>query len=221
MFDHQPASLPPPLWRFPLPSEWPQADLVGRGADLSPSTLIAAYRAGIFPMPTDFAFDEHDISWWSPLRRGVLPLSGLRTSRSMRRSSRRYRCTENKQFERVMRGCASPHRPGSWITDEFIDAYVQLHKLGWAHSIEVLDDSGTLVGGLYGVRIGAFFAGESMFHLARDASKVALMHLVDRMDYYSLNLLDVQWLTPHLATLGAVEISREEYLDRLAPAVSA
>mgnify|MGYP003345857458 FL=1 len=120
-----------------------------------------------------------------------------------------------------MRGCASPHRPGGWITDEFIDAYVQLHKLGWAHSIEVLDDSGTLVGGLYGVRIGAFFAGESMFHLARDASKVALMHLVDRMDYYSLNLLDVQWLTPHLATLGAIEISREEYLDRLAPAVSA
>jgi len=120
-----------------------------------------------------------------------------------------------------MRGCASPNRAGGWITEPFIDAYVELHELGWAHSIEVVDESGTLVGGLYGVRVEGLFAGESMFHLARDASKVALMHLVREMQSRSMELLDVQWLTPHLATLGAVSIPREDYLGRLAPAVTA
>jgi leucyl/phenylalanyl-tRNA--protein transferase len=194
---------------------------VGRGADLQPSTLIAAYRAGIFPMPTDLAFDDSDIAWWSPIHRGILPLDSVRVTRSMRRSSRKYHCTENEQFERVMRGCAAPNRPGGWISEQFIDAYVELHNLGWAHSIEVLDGSGTLVGGLYGVRIDGLFAGESMFHLARDASKVALMHLVDQMRTHSVHLLDVQWLTPHLATLGAIEISRDDYLGRLAHAITA
>jgi leucyl/phenylalanyl-tRNA--protein transferase len=120
-----------------------------------------------------------------------------------------------------MRGCAAQNRPGGWITENFIEAYVELHELGWAHSVEVLDDSGTLVGGLYGVRIGRFFAGESMFHLARDASKVALKYLVREMQSRSMELLDVQWLTPHLATLGAVSIPREDYLGRLARAVTA
>lgn len=172
-------------------------------------------------MPTDLAFGEDDIAWWSPLRRGILPLDGLRVTRSMRRSERRYRCTENQQFERVMRGCATPNRPGGWITDTFVDAYVELHERGWAHSVEVLDESGTLVGGLYGVRVGRFFAGESMFHLARDASKVALMHLVREMQTHSMRLLDVQWSTPHLATLGAITISREDYLERLTHAITA
>lgn len=220
MFDHDPHPLPPPIWQFPPSSEWPHSDLVGRGADLQTSTLIAAYQSGIFPMPTDFTNDD-DIGWWSPLRRGILPLDGLRVTRSMRRSARRYHCTDNQQFERVMRGCAVQNRPGGWITESFIEAYVELHDLRWAHSVEVLDDSGTLVGGLYGVRIGRFFAGESMFHLARDASKVALMHLVREMQSRSMELLDVQWLTPHLATLGAVSIPREDYLGRLAPAVTA
>ena len=172
-------------------------------------------------MPTDLAFGEDDIAWWSPLRRGILPLDGLRVTRSMRRSERRYRCTENQQFERVMRGCATPNRPGGWITETFVDAYVELHERGWAHSVEVLDESGTLVGGLYGVRVGRFFAGESMFHLARDASKVALMHLVREMQTHSMQLLDVQWSTPHLATLGAITISREDYLKRLTHAITA
>lgn len=221
MFETRAAPLPPSRWRFPEARDWPKSDLVGRGADLQPATLIAAYSAGIFPMPTDFEFDESDIAWWSPLNRGILPLDGLRVTRSMRRSYRNYTCTEDQQFERVMRGCATPNRPGGWITEPFIDAYVELHRLGWAHSIEVLDGSGTLVGGLYGVRIGGLFAGESMFHLARDASKIALMHLVDQMNDRAFGLLDVQWLTPHLSTLGAVAIPRDEYLRRLARIITA
>lgn len=172
-------------------------------------------------MPADIAFGVDDIAWWSPLKRGIITLDSLRVTRSMRRSSRRYTCTENVQFERVMRGCATPNRPGGWITEPFIDAYVELHALGWAHSIEVLDESGTLVGGLYGVRVEGLFAGESMFHLARDASKVALMHLVEAMNDRGMPLLDVQWLTPHLQSLGAVEIARSDYLRRLASVVTA
>ena len=221
MFEHSPTPLPQSVWRFPEPESWPASDLVGRGADLAPSTLISAYRHGIFPMPAEVAFGVDDIAWWSPLERGIIPLDSLRVTRSMRRSFRRYSCTTNLQFERVMRGCASPNRPGGWITEPFIDAYLELHELGWAHSIEVLDESGTLVGGLYGVRADGLFAGESMFHLARDASKVALMHLVEAMKDHGLTLLDVQWLTPHLESLGAVEVARSDYLRRLASAVTA
>jgi leucyl/phenylalanyl-tRNA--protein transferase len=119
----------------------------------------------------------------------------------------------------VMRGCAAPNRDHGWITAEFIDAYVQLHKLGYAHSFEVFDENGLLAGGLYGVRVGRFFAGESMFHLLRDASKVALMALVKKMKESKMTLLDVQWLTPHLESLGAVAITREQYLRELAVAV--
>lgn len=120
-----------------------------------------------------------------------------------------------------MRGCASPNRTGGWITEPFIDAFVELHELGWAHSIEVVDESGTLVGGLYGVRVEGLFAGESMFHLARDASKVALMYLVEAMKDHGVTLLDVQWLTPHLESLGAVEIPRSDYLRHLALVLTA
>jgi leucyl/phenylalanyl-tRNA--protein transferase len=119
-----------------------------------------------------------------------------------------------------MRGCASPDRPGGWINERFISAYVELHRRGWAHSFEVFDEYETLVGGLYGVRIGRFFAGESMFHLTRDASKVALMHLVSEMKNDNMTLLDVQWLTPHLESLGALEIPRPEYLHRLSVALN-
>jgi len=172
-------------------------------------------------MPTDFTNDEDDIGWWSPLQRGILPLDGLHVTRSMRSSARRYHCTDNQQFERVMRGCAVQNRPGGWITESFIEAYVELHELGWANSVEVLDDSGTLVGGLYGVRVEGLFAGESMFHLARDASKVALMYLVEEMKDHGVALLDVQWLTPHLESLGAVEIARSDYLRHLALVLTA
>lgn len=207
-------------WEFPPSENWPDSDLVGSGADLEPATLIHGYRRGVFPMPAEPDTRSPDLAWWSPLTRAVLPLDSLIITRSMRRSSKRYTIRVNSSFEAVMRGCAAPHRPGAWINQEFIDAYVRLHELGWAHSVEAFNEHDQLVGGLYGVRIGNFFAGESMFHLARDASKVALMTLVNMMTESSMRLLDVQWQTPHLASLGAVEIDRHDYLARLSLAVT-
>lgn len=195
-------------------------DIVGRGADLAPETLIHAYRSGVFPMSSDMPNRSPEMGWWSPMTRGVLPLDQLRVTRSMRNSARKYSVRIDTCFERVMRGCAVPNREGGWITQDIIDAYVKLHELGWAHSFETFDENGVLVGGLYGVRVNGLFAGESMFHLIRDASKVALMHLVKIMQDSAMTLLDVQWLTPHLETLGASEIPREEYLRRLGLAVN-
>jgi leucyl/phenylalanyl-tRNA--protein transferase len=186
--------------------------VVGLGADLEPGTLLAAYRQGLFPMPVA----RHDvIAWWSPDPRGILPLDGLRVSRSLRRSCRRYELRIDTAFERVITACADPGRPHGWIDDSVREAYLRLHHLGWAHSVETWSSEGELVGGLYGVSIGGLFAGESMFHRATDASKVALVHLVALLRSGGATLLDVQWLTPHLASLGAIEIPRAEYLRRL------
>lgn len=220
MWNDSPQPLAECRWNFPPTSDWPNSDLVGRGADLQPETLIHAYSRGVFPMSSELALGEDDIAWWSPLQRGIVPLNALRITRSMRRSERKYHLKIDTCFERVMRGCASPERPGGWITEKFISAYLELHRRGWAHSFEIFDEYETLVGGLYGVRIGRFFAGESMFHLKRDASKVALMHLVSVMNDSDMTLLDVQWLTPHLASLGAVELPRSEYLQRLSVALN-
>jgi leucyl/phenylalanyl-tRNA--protein transferase len=192
--------------------------VVGLGADLEPSTLLAAYRSGMFPMPTR---PGGPLAWWSPDPRGVLPLDGLRVTRSMRRSARRYQLRVDTAFEAVMRACADPARDHGWITDEFIAAYVRLHELGWAHSVEAWTPEGELAGGLYGVAVGGFFAGESMFHRRTDASKVALMGLVDLLTRGGATLLDVQWSTDHLASLGAEEVPRQEYLRLLAAAVDA
>lgn len=202
-----------------MPTDGPidDSDIVAVGADLEPGTLLAAYRAGLFPMP----FDRRRIAWFSPDPRGVLPLDGLHVSRSLRRSLRRFDVQMDTAFRTVMTACADPTRSGSWINRAFIDAYTRLHELGWAHSIEVVTADGELVGGLYGVRIGGFFAGESMFHHATDASKVALVHVVDWLRSTGACLLDVQWTTPHLASLGVVDIPRDEYLRRLADAISA
>jgi len=165
--------------------------------------------------------DDGTLFWWSPADRCVIPLDGLHVTRSMRRSARRYHVRVNSCFERVMLGCSARHgEENVWITPRFVDCYTALHESGWAHSIETFNEDGVLVGGLYGVRIGKFFAGESMFHLERDASKVALMALVDVMKSAKMTLLDAQWMTPHLASLGAVEIPRAEYLHRLASAIS-
>ena len=138
----------------------------------------------------------------------------------MRQSARHYEIRIDTCFADVMRGCANPSREGAWITDEFVAAYTALHQLGWAHSVEVFDRDGRLAGGLYGVRINRLFAGESMFHVGRDASKVALMALVQLMRDSDMTLLDVQWCTDHLASLGAVELSRDDYLALLADAVA-
>jgi leucyl/phenylalanyl-tRNA--protein transferase len=194
----------------------PESDLVTVGGDLEPSTLIHAYRRGIFPM--EVTGMPGVIGWWSPDPRGIVPLDGLRVTKSMRQSARRFEIRVDTSFGRVIRACADPSREDGWITDEFIAAYEQLHSLGWAHSVEVFDREGELAGGLYGVRIGRMFAGESMFHRKRDASKVALMALVDLMRDSGMMLLDVQWCTEHLASLGAIAIPREDYLARLSDA---
>ncbi|MEZ5169340.1 MAG: leucyl/phenylalanyl-tRNA--protein transferase [Acidimicrobiia bacterium] len=212
-----PVEPPPSPWEFPAVDTADDAGVLAAGADLEPGTLLVAYRRGIFPMRLG---EGGPLGWWSPDPRGVLPLDGLKVSRSLRRSVRRFTTTVDTAFEDVMRGCADRRRgSGGWIDDSFVDAYVMLHRMGWAHSVETRNASGALVGGLYGVGIGGFFAGESMFHRESDASKVALTALVGILRTGGAELLDVQWRTDHLATLGAVEISRSEYLRRLASAL--
>jgi leucyl/phenylalanyl-tRNA--protein transferase len=208
-------------WRFPGQARFdPDDDLVAAGADLAPGTILEAYRRGIFPMPSGRRGDP--MLWFSPVRRGVLPLDGLRMSRSLRRSVRRFEIRVDTALAEVIDGCADPRRTAGWINPEIKAAYVELHRLGWVHSVETWRD-GKLAGGLYGVSIGGLFAGESMFHRETDASKVALVALVDllREDPDEPRLLDVQWQTPHLASLGVVQIPRREYLARLPVAVAA
>jgi leucyl/phenylalanyl-tRNA--protein transferase len=204
-------------WSFPPPDAWPDNDIIAMGGDLEPATIISAYRSGIFPMVVETP--EPVLAWWSPEARGILPLDALRVTRSLRQSARRYDVRVDTAFGDVIRACANPSRDRAWITSEFIDAYTALHELGWAHSIEVFDRQGQLAGGLYGVRVNGLFAGESMFHLQRDASKVALMALVALMRESQMRLLDVQWRTEHLASLGTIEVSRREYLTLLADAL--
>jgi leucyl/phenylalanyl-tRNA--protein transferase len=210
-----PVEPPPTRWRLPDPELADDDGIAGVGADLEPGTLVAAYRSGLFPMP----LGRRSIAWFSPDPRAIIPLDGLRVSRSLRRSARRYVVRRDTRFAEVMLRCADPHRPGGWITPRFVKAYERMHRLGWANSVECFDEHDELVGGLYGIRIGGLFAGESMFHAATDASKVALLALVEWLRETEASLLDVQWMTPHLRSLGAVEVSRREYLERLAPAV--
>jgi leucyl/phenylalanyl-tRNA--protein transferase len=205
-------------WIFPdlrrLPVGEDADDLVGSGADLEPGTLLAAYRRGLFPMPAGPGSPE--MLWWSPVERGVLPLDGLRVSRSLRQATRRMEVRLDTAFDEVVRACADPRRDGSWIDRQILRAYSRLHQLGWAHSVEAWRD-GELVGGLYGVAVGGLFAGESMFHRERDASKVALVGLVEllRDEHAARRVLDVQWRTDHLASLGVVAVPRPEYAELL------
>jgi len=212
-----PRPVGPSQWFFPDADEWPDQDLVAGGADLEPPTLIDAYSRGLFPMLVSSL--PETLGWWSPDPRGIIPLEGLRVTRSLRQSLKRFDVRVDTCFEQVVRGCGDPRRLDGWITNDFVRAYVRLHELGWAHSVEVFDREGQLAVGLYGVRIERFFAGESMFHRQRDASKVALVALVDLMLETGMTLLDTQWLTDHLASLGAVELPRREYLRRLAAAI--
>lgn len=185
--------------------------MVAVGADVDPGTLLAAYRCGLFPMPMETG---GPMAWWSPDPRGVLDPGGMRISRSLRRSTARYEIRVDTAFPEVLEACADPAREHGWIDGRIASAYVELHRLGWAHSVEAWDADG-LAGGLYGVAIGGLFAGESMFHRRIDASKVALTGLVDLLGNGTDRLVDVQWCTPHLARLGAVELSREAYLEVL------
>jgi leucyl/phenylalanyl-tRNA--protein transferase len=205
-------------WGFPPAPRWPDAEVVAVGADLTPATILAGYRRGLFPM--ELHGSGGLIGWWAPNPRGILPLDGLRVTRSMKQSAKRFTIRIDTRFEDVIRGCADPARAHGWINPAFIEAYTELHRLGWAHSVETYNGEGQLVGGLYGIRIARFFAGESMFHTARDASKVALMALVDVMQQSNMTLLDVQWRTEHLASLGAIAVPRRRYLQLLAAATS-
>ena len=209
-----PQPLPRNRWDFGR-SQWPEDDdFVGVGADLEPSTLVAAYATGMFPMPIEPGGPQ---GWWSPVRRGVLPLDSLRVTRSLRKSMKRFTITVDTAFDEVVSACASPDRDGAWIDDHIAKAYRRLHRLGWAHSVEARTSDGRLAGGLYGVAIGGLFAGESMFHRERDASKVALAGLVEllRDEHAADRLVDTQWVTPHLASLGVEEWSRDRYLETL------
>ena len=207
------ASLDTCRWRFPEPSTADGDGLVGFGADLEPETLLHAYRQGIFPWP----HPGMPLPWFSPDPRGVIWPDDLRTSRSLRGRLRHcgWETTVDRAFDTVVAACAERHwSEGTWIIPEMREAYLRLHRLGHAHSLEVWRGQ-ELVGGLYGVVVGAVFTGESMFHRATDASKVALVDLVDRLTEAGGRLIDVQLVTDHLASLGARPMPRWQYLSLL------
>jgi leucyl/phenylalanyl-tRNA--protein transferase len=202
---------------FPDPALADAEGLVAIGGDLGSDRLLAAYRAGIFPWTVD------PITWWSPDPRAIFELDGFHVPQSLAQVIRKggFEVTVDQSFRAVMEGCAAPApgRGGAWITEEFIEAYTRLHRQGHAHSVEYRL-KGELVGGIYGVSIGGLFAGESMFHRVNDASKVALYHLVRHLRRRGFVLFDIQMVTPATKPLGAIEIPRREYLQRLSAAAA-
>ncbi len=194
------------------PSDGDDQGLIAVGGDLSSETLLDAYASGVFP----WYGDGLPICWWSPDPRAIIPLDGLHISRRLARTIRsgRFRTSTDEDFVGVLRGCADRPREGTWLIPEMVSAYTRLHELGVAHSVEAWYE-GRLAGGVYGVALGGLFAAESMFHRTTDAGKVALAELVQRLCDRGYTLLDVQLLNPHTERLGAVEISRNEYLARL------
>lgn len=211
----------PTPWDFDVSRVPDGEDLIGVGADLEVATLYEAYTAGVFPMGVGVNGGP-PLGWWSPDPRGILRPGDLKVSRSLRRALPRFEIRVDSAFEDVIRACADPARDGRWITEDIVDAYVSLHRLGWAHSVEAWQGD-ALAGGLYGVAIGGLFAGESMFHAVTDASKAALvgLHEIISEDGDPRRLIDVQWRTPHLATLGVTEVPRREYLRLLDVALTA
>ena len=205
--------------------EWPDQDLIALSAEFDVDLVAEAYRAGVFPMPLhDAGWPRGTMGWWSPVHRGVLPLDDLRVTRSLRKSARHYDVTVDAAFDAVIQRCADPRRPSGLIDQNVIGVYTELNRLGVAHSVEVWTAEGDLAGGLYGVSLGGLFAGESMFHdpvLGRDASKGALLGLAGVLnDGVEGRLLDVQWVTDHLASLGAVAVDRVDYLRWLSEALT-
>jgi leucyl/phenylalanyl-tRNA--protein transferase len=222
----RPIEPPAPTFAFPAADAADERGRVFVGGDLRPGTVVAAYRSGLFPMRQG----NGELAWWSPDPRAVIFLDRLRVSHSLRRAIHRFEIRIDTAFGAVVEACADRAEDEyRWITDEIQEAYGTLHRLGWAHSVEAWTGeaetgSSRLVGGLYGVAVGGLFSGESMFHRERDASKAALVALVaalrgDGRDAAD-RMIDVQWLTPHMASLGAVEIPRAEYLARLSRALS-
>jgi leucyl/phenylalanyl-tRNA--protein transferase len=209
--------LVPPGERPWIPPELADPEgLVGVGGDLRPATLLAAYADGVFP----WFNDDDPILWWSPDPRAVIEFDRLHVSRSLARTLKRgvFTVTVDRCFEAVMRACGEGRPEGTWVTEGMVRAYVELHRLGFAHSLEVWKGD-ELAGGIYGVGIGALFAGESMFHRVTDASKVALVSLVRRLAGRGYELFDVQMTTEHTERMGATEIPRADYLRRLRAAV--
>ena len=201
---------------FPDPEPAEPEGLIALGGDLSVSRLLSSYRSGIFP------WSVHPVTWWSPDPRAIIEMDGLHISRSLARVLRQgsFTVTRNRAFLEVMEACAKPGpgRKGTWITEEFVVAYNRLHEEGHAHSLEIWQDD-TLAGGIYGVALGGLFAGESMFHQVSNASKVALVRLIEHLREREFCLFDIQMLTPVTEQMGAVEIPREEYLRRLSEAL--
>lgn len=211
-----PVEPPPSRWRFPgidvvqtMPAGY---EVVARGADLSPGSLLAGYRAGMFGM-----YDGDRLLWWSPDPRGVLHPRGVHVSRSMHRVRNRLFASLDRDFSAVLAGCADPLRPSGWITADYAASYRELHELGWAHSVEIWDGP-KLVAGLFGVQLGGLFAAESMFHdpeHGANASRLAVLALCEALAGPSPALIDVQWPTAHLVGLGVVGMPRTDYLTLL------
>ena len=214
-----PQPLPPCPYVFPDPEDADDGSgLIAAGGDFEPATIIAAYRDGAFPWPSA----QEELLWFSPDPRAILEVDGLHVSRRLARTVRsgRFRATVDLAFPKVMSACAVRPGEGTWITPNLFRAYVRLHELGWAHSFEVWADDGELAGGVYGVGVGAMFGAESMFFRRRDASKVALVAMMQHLRAIGVQFVDIQMATPHTHSLGAKEISRAEYLQRLAAALA-
>jgi leucyl/phenylalanyl-tRNA--protein transferase len=210
-----PTPLDASVWDFPSPEQMPKDDLVTLGADLKPETLIDSYKHGIFPMHIQVE-NKREIGWWSPQQRGILPLNKINVSSSLKKSMKKYFVTFDQDFDAVIEGCGDDKRPKGWINKDIKTAYKKLFDLGYVHSVEVWNKKDELVGGLYGVEVNGLFAGESMFHKQTDASKTAMVYLVNLLkEAGGERIFDVQWQTPHLKSMGVVKISRAKYISLL------
>jgi len=210
-----PTPLDASVWDFPTPEQMSKDDLVTLGADLKPETLIDSYKHGIFPMHIQIE-NKREIGWWSPLQRGILPLDKINISSSLKKSMKKYFVTFDQDFDAVIEGCGDDKRPKGWINKDIKIAYKKLFDLGYVHSVEVWNKKDELVGGLYGVEVNGLFAGESMFHKETDASKTAMVYLVNQLkEAGGERIFDVQWQTPHLKSMGVIKISRAKYISLL------
>ena len=210
-----PTPLEASVWDFPTLEQMPQDDLVILGADLKPETVIDSYQHGIFPMHIEVA-NKRQIGWWSPQQRGILPLNRINISKSLQKSMKKFQVSFDQAFDQVIDGCGDDKRPQGWINKEIKIAYKKLFELGYVHSVEVWNKKDELVGGLYGVEVNGLFAGESMFHKETDASKTAMVYLVNKLNEAGgERIFDVQWQTPHLKSMGVIKIPRSKYLSLL------